>query len=201
VQTASEDTPGNRFEIRVCTSDDLPAICAIYNHYIVNTVISFEEEPLSVAELERRVAHYTDRHPWLVSIADGEVAGYAHAGLWQERSAYRHSLLTSVYVRHTDLGKGHGKALYEVLLAELATTDCHAIVAGIALPNAPSVALHERFGFAKVAHFPEVGRKFGRWVDVGYWQLTFPDHHLRRTEQPQAPGNGNARGQPSSNGR
>ena len=175
MQSSSERQQAEALVIRACVDADLSALCDIYNHYIANTVISFEVDALTPAEMGTRVAAYTQQYPWLVCEVDGVLAGYAYACRWQERSAYRHSVMSSIYLRHTETGKGLGKALYGALLCEVAKLDCHAIVAGIALPNAASVGLHEHFGFVKTAHFPEVGRKFGQWVDVGYWQLTFTD--------------------------
>lgn len=156
--------------IRPCHRNDWPRVCEIYNYYIENTIITFEEEALSVDALGARVSAYTQSYPWLVCVVEGAVVGYAYANPWHARSAYRHSVEITVYVRNTETGKGYGKALYQVLLKELAQLNCHVLVAGIALPNAPSVKLHEHFGFTQVAHFHEVGRKFGQWIDVGYWQ-------------------------------
>jgi L-amino acid N-acyltransferase YncA len=159
-------------ELRPCNANDLPEICDIYNHYIANTTITFEEEAISVEELGSRVSSYTRSHPWLVCVVDKAVVGYAYARKWHERSAYRHSVEATVYIKHTETGKGYGRALYQKLFHDLEKLDCHVILGGIALPNEPSVRLHEYFGFTKVAHFHEVGWKFGQWVDVGYWQKT-----------------------------
>ena len=99
------------------------------------------------------------------------LAGYAYATKWRVRHAYRYSVETSVYVGAGHGRKGYGSALYGELLRRLRTSGCHLAIAGIAQPNEASVALHERMGFRKVAHFGEVGFKFGRWLDVGYWEL------------------------------
>jgi phosphinothricin acetyltransferase len=104
---------------------------------------------------------------------EGRVLGYAYASKWRARPGYRHAVESSVYVDHGQRGRGLGLALYRALLARLEGR-FHAIIGGIALPNAASIALHERLGFRQVACFPEVGHKFGAWVDVGYWQLTLP---------------------------
>ena len=156
--------------VRPCEEQDMPAICEIYNYYIKNTTITFEEDELDVYAIKARVEAYTKSFPWLVCEVDGSVVGYAYATKWKERAAYRKSLEVTVYVKHSLGGKGYGKALYSVLLNSLNNLDCHVILAGIALPNEASIGLHEHFGFKKVAHFPEVGFKFGKWVDVGYWQ-------------------------------
>jgi L-amino acid N-acyltransferase YncA len=160
--------------IRPCTTADASAIAEIYNYYIDNTVISFEEEVVSEAEIAHRIASYTQTFPWLVCEVEGQVLGYAYATKWRERSAYRYSVEVSVYVQQTSKGQGYGKALYAALFKRLAEQGCHVLVGGIALPNAASVGLHEYFGFQKVAHFHDIGRKFNQWVDVGYWQKILP---------------------------
>lgn len=157
-------------EIRPCRPGDSQAICDIYNYYIEHTVISFEETALAAGDMEQRIASYTQRYPWLVCCADGELAGYAYANKWQLRCAYESCVETTVYLRPGEGGKGYGTALYGVLLELLQQQGFHVAIAGIALPNEASVRLHENFGYSKVGHFPEVGRKFGRWIDVGYWQ-------------------------------
>jgi L-amino acid N-acyltransferase YncA len=158
--------------IRPCTLEDAAALCHLYNHYIRNTVITFEEAPIDAAEMEHRIESYTQHYPWYICEVDTRVVGYAYASKWKERAAYKHSVEVSVYVAQDAARQGYGKALYSQLIAALSGAGCHALIGGIALPNAASVGLHEHFGFQKVAHFPEVGFKFGRWVDVGYWQKT-----------------------------
>lgn len=157
--------------IRPCIPADIPQICGIYNHYIAHTTITFEEETLQVAQMQARIEACMASYPWLVSVDEhGRVAAYAYAGKWKERASYRHTAETTVYVRDGWAGQGHGGALYEALLAALKDKGCHIALGCIAIPNDASVALHERFGFEKVAHFNEVGFKHGRWLDVGYWQ-------------------------------
>jgi phosphinothricin acetyltransferase len=156
--------------IRRVTGGDAPAIAAIYNHHVRNTIVTFEETPVDEATMRGRIADIDASHLWLVAEVDGRVAGYAYASAWRARSAYRHSVETTVYVAGDALGRGLGTALYGALLPELARRGFHCAMGGIALPNEASVALHERMGFAKVAHFREVGWKLGRWIDVGYWQ-------------------------------
>lgn len=157
--------------IRSVEVRDAGRIAAIYNHYVERTVITFEEEPLPVEAMAARVARLMADYPWLVYERGGAVVGYAYAAPWHERAAYRHSAETAVYVDAASSRQGVGSALYRALLGMLRERRCHSAAAGIALPNDASVALHEKCGFRKVAHFHEVGRKFGRWVDVGYWQL------------------------------
>ncbi len=156
--------------IRTYQASDLEGIRDIYNYYIENTVITFEELAITKEEMESRIISCLENYPWLVCVDDNEnVLGYAYASQWKGRSAYRHSVEITVYLDHKKGGQGFGKALYTELLSQLGER-FHAIFAGIALPNDASVGLHESFGFKKAAHFEEVGQKFGEWVDVGYWQ-------------------------------
>jgi L-amino acid N-acyltransferase YncA len=108
--------------------------------------------------------------PWLVAEQAQQIVGYAFAGKWKGRYAYRYSVESSVYLDPAYTGQGVGTQLYRALLAVLQERSIHVVIGGIALPNAASVALHERLGFTQVAHFREVGYKFGQWIDVGYWQ-------------------------------
>ena len=159
--------------IRPANKDDCQAIAGIYNHYITHTTVTFEEEPVGpdtmAARLEETAAASL---PWLVIEEGGRVVGYAYAGKWKGRCAYRYSVESTVYLEPSATGRRLGSALYDVLLPRLRERGAHVVIAGIALPNAASVALHEKLGMEKVAHFKEVGFKFDRWIDVGYWQLT-----------------------------
>ena len=162
--------------IRPATPQDAAAIAAIYNPYIAETTISFEEEPVGMEEMRGRIAAVQDGGlPWLVLERDGEIAGYAYATKWRVRHAYRFSVETSVYLAPRHAGKGAGTALYTALLEILREAGCHLAIGGIAQPNAASVALHEKMGYRKVAHFGEVGFKFGRWIDVAYWERRLDD--------------------------
>ncbi|MEQ9813537.1 MAG: arsinothricin resistance N-acetyltransferase ArsN1 [Azospirillaceae bacterium] len=160
--------------IRPATIDDAAAIQAIYAPVVEETVISFEEEPPSVSEMARRIAATLRDHPFLVANLDGVIAGYAYAGPYRSRPAYRWSVDVTVYVDPARHRRGIGRALYGALLTELARRGTHAAFAGIALPNPGSVALHEATGFVHAGTHREAGRKFGRWVDVGWWQYLFP---------------------------
>ncbi|SHG64277.1 arsinothricin resistance N-acetyltransferase ArsN1 family B [Massilia sp. CF038] len=163
-------------ELRNATAADAPAIAAIYNHYILNTTISFEEEPVTAPVIAARIAEVQAAGlPWLVALMNGELVAYAYATKWRVRAAYRFSVESSVYVAQNRARTGLGKALYRVLIERLRTAGVHLVIGGIALPNEPSVALHEAMGYVKAAHFTEVGRKFDRWIDVGYWQLKLGD--------------------------
>jgi phosphinothricin acetyltransferase len=157
--------------IRVCATTDAAAIAKIYDYYVRETVVTFEETAVSVDEMARRIDDIGARFPWLVWEHGGAVVGYAYASSWKSRSAYRFSVESTIYLAASHHGGGIGTKLYGALIAELKTRGFHTAVGGIALPNAASVALHEKLGFTKIAQFAEVGRKFDRWVDVGYWQL------------------------------
>jgi L-amino acid N-acyltransferase YncA len=119
----------------------------------------------------QRIRETTQSLPWLVWEEDGRLLGFCYASKWKGRCAYRYSAGSTVYLHPASVGKGIGSQLYEALLTELRGRQIHTVIGGIALPNEASVALHERFGFEKVAHFKEVGRKFDEWIDIGYWQL------------------------------
>ena len=157
--------------IRRAKSDDAGQIAEIYNFYILNTHHTFETEPLSAEEMRERVAEICENYPYLVAEENGEILGYVYATQFKLRQAYKHSVEASIYVKNQAKQKGIGSKLYEKLLAELAETDVHAIIAGISLPNEASVKFHEKLGYEKVAHFKEVGYKLGRWVDVGFWEM------------------------------
>lgn len=160
-------------ELRDAMPDDAAAIVTIYNHFVVSTTISFEEIPVLELAMRQRIAEVQEAGlPWLVAVVDGAVAGYAYASKWRVRPAYRFSVESSVYVAPSHARQGLGAALYAALIDRLSRCGRHSIMGGIALPNEASVALHEKLGFVKVAHFSEVGLKFDRWIDVGYWQLT-----------------------------
>jgi len=158
--------------IRDAKHDDAIDIAYIYNYYIATSHATFEIDPIDEAEMLRRIEEcWYAGYPFLVCEENDEIVGYAYGRRFRVRQAYLHSVEVTVYVRpgHTELGIG--KLLYESLFEELKKGDFHAVIAGISLPNDASVKLHEKFGFEKVAHFREVGRKFDRWIDVGYWQL------------------------------
>ena len=163
----------NFYLIQSAKSHDADAIRAIYNHYVQTTAISFEEEPISAEEMEERIAKVLSLNlPWLVAESPAGLVGYAYATKWRERHAYRFTAECTVYVAPEAVGTGVGSALYERLFPLLKNQGFHAVIAVVALPNTSSAALHEKFGMEQVAHFRQVGYKFGRWHDVGNWQST-----------------------------
>ncbi len=157
--------------IRSVKHDDAAHIAGIYNHYVVNSIVTFELESVSVDEMAKRIDTICKRYPYLVYEEDGVVLGYAYATQWKARQAYQHSVESSVYLHHDAIGKGIGSMLYAMLLDKLKEMSIHAVIGGISLPNEPSITLHEKFGFEKIGQFKQVGRKFNRWIDVGYWEL------------------------------
>ncbi|MEM1405433.1 MAG: N-acetyltransferase family protein [Bacteroidota bacterium] len=153
-------------------SDDLN-IANIYNYYILNSMSTFEEQPVSQGEMRLRIEQVQVSLPWLVYETNNEIRGYAYATQWKPRSAYRNTVESTVYVRYDSYGKGIGRQLYEKLIEELKALKLHAVLAGITLPNEASMVLHEKLGFTKVGKLKEVGYKFEKWADVGYWELIF----------------------------
>jgi phosphinothricin acetyltransferase len=117
-----------------------------------------------------RVREVLKDYPWLVFEKNNKVIGYAYASKWKARSAYRFSAESTIYLHHNYIGIGVGTMLYQALIEDVKKRDVHRLIAGIALPNEPSIALHERQGFTKCAQFNEVGFKQNRWIDVGYWE-------------------------------
>lgn len=159
-------------KIRSADLPDAPQIAEIYNYYIASSHATFEVDQIDAVETESRMRNVIDRgYPFFVAEENDEIAGYAYGHQFRERQAYRHSIEVSVYVKPGWERRNIGTNLYEALFAEIKKGDFRAIIAGISLPNDASVRLHERFGMKKVAHFREVGRKFDRWIDVGYWEL------------------------------
>lgn len=160
--------------IRTVQRDDAEAIASIYNHYITHTTVTFEEEAVDAAEIQTRIANIqAENLPYLVAEdSSGKVIGYAYAGKWRERYSYRFSVEVTVYLSAEHSGQGVGSKLYEALFAALKAKSIHVAIGGITLPNNASIALHEKFGMQKAAHFKEVGFKFNQWLDVGYWQVT-----------------------------
>ena len=157
--------------IRQVVSADAAAISGIYNYYINNTVISFEERPVSINEMEKRIRDVTVEYPWLAAEEAGEILGYAYASKFKDRSAYRYTAEITVYLKNGKEGKGLGTQLISRLIDEARTRGIHTLISCITLPNERSVAIHEKFGFKKIAHFKEVGFKFNQWLDVGFWEL------------------------------
>ena len=158
-------------QVRDAAQGDAVALADIYNPYVLETTITFEEVGASPTCMAERVAEaVASRLPFLVAESAGVPVGFAYASRWKGRCAYRFAAETTVYVDRRQWRRGTGSALYARVLYLLQDAGYHAAIGGIALPNEPSIRLHERLGFTQVAHFREVGFKFNRWIDVGYWQ-------------------------------
>jgi phosphinothricin acetyltransferase len=162
--------------IRFADESDAAAIAGIYRPVVESTAISFETVPPDRNEMARRIVDTTREHPWLVCEIGGRVAGYAYATKHRVRSAYRWSVDTSVYVDASLRQSGVGRGLYGSLFGILSAQGYFNAYAGIALPNAASVGLHEAVGFRKIGVYQRVGYKFGEWRDVGWWQLELRAH-------------------------
>lgn len=157
--------------VRPASDADCEQLVGIYNFYIETSTVTFEEVGLTADELGLRLKRSQGQGlPWLVAEQDQDILGYAYAAPWRERSAYRHSVEVSAYVRPDRVGNGIGMALYGELLAQLEALPLRTAVAVIPLPNPASVALYQKLGFVQVAHLKAIGFKLGRWIDVGYWQ-------------------------------
>jgi L-amino acid N-acyltransferase YncA len=172
-----------RSKIRLAAERDAATIAAIYGPYVESTIISFEVQPPGEDDMRGRLAQTLPSHPWLVCEQGGEVAGFAYASPHRARAAYGWSVDTAVYIadRHHRCGIGHG--LYVSLLAILAAQGFVNAFAGITLPNAASVGLHERVGFQPIGVYRRVGFKLGAWRDVGWWQLALAPYPA----EPEAP--------------
>ncbi len=159
-------------EIRPARVADLEALNDLYNQYVTTTHYTFDLEPMTMAARREWFGHYGEagRHRVLVAIRDGALAGYTSSSRYRPKAGYDTSVETSIYLAPDAIGAGLGTRLYAALFKSLEGEDAHRAYAGIALPNPASIALHERFGFKKVAHFTEQGRKFDRYWDVAWFE-------------------------------
>jgi L-amino acid N-acyltransferase len=157
--------------IRLAGPDDLEAINAIYNHYVVTSTATFQDDPSTPAERAEWFAHHGADLPVTVAEVDGEVAGWASLSRFHTRCAYRHTVEASIYIRHDRLGMGLGRALLADLVERGRAAGHHSIIGLICTESVASLRLFESHRFARVAHLREVGHKAGRWLDVVYVQL------------------------------
>ena len=162
--------PAGCFAIRDAVDGDAEACAAIYAPYVVGTTITFEDEPPPAAEIARRIATAQQRHAWVVLEDAGRVVGYAYAGPYKERAAYRWTCEVSVYLAEDHTGRGCGRALYVALFSRLAERGFRTAVAGMTLPNPASEALHRSLGFETVGIWRRIGWKHGAWRDVAWAQ-------------------------------
>ena len=158
--------------VRPATQRDMPEVNDIYNHYVLESHYTFDIEPVSLDWRREWFSHYgtEGRYRLLVAVEDNRVIGYASSSRFRPKPGYETSVETSVYLDPGAVGKGVGSRLYEELFRSLQGQDVHRAYAGICLPNPPSIAMHERIGFKRVALFTEQGRKFGRYWDVAWFE-------------------------------
>ncbi|HTQ13364.1 MAG TPA: GNAT family N-acetyltransferase [Rhizomicrobium sp.] len=166
----------SRSVIRHAEARDLPALLAIYNHYVVETPVTFDVEARTLAQRREWFAQFarTGRYRCFAAEMDGTTVAYACSARFKEKEAYATTIETSVYCAPGHTGRGLGRALYQALFAAIAGQDIHRAFAGVTLPNAASVALHEALGFRHIGTYDEIGRKFGRFWDVGLFERSFP---------------------------
>jgi len=181
VPARSAGEPTVPLRLRLATEDDAASLLAIYRPIVEHTHISFELEAPSVAEMARRIREHGSLAPYLVCEQGGQALGYAYAAPFRPRRAYRFTVETTVYVAEAGRRRGIASALCRALLDGVRAQGFVTAVAGIALPNEASVALHERLGFRRAALLPAVGFKLGAWHDVGWWSL-----RLREPPSPQS---------------
>ena len=163
--------------VRSAAPDDLPALTELYNYYVLHTPITFD---LAMQVPEQRRAWFDEhkdsgRHRLLVAEEHGTIVGYASSSRWRPKPAYETTVEASIYVRHDAVGRGIGRRLYGALFDAIADAGVHTVVAGVALPNPASIALHERFGFRRVGVFHAVGRKFDQFWDVAWFERPMRD--------------------------
>jgi phosphinothricin acetyltransferase len=156
--------------IRKAVDADARDICEIYNHYVTKTTVTFEENPVPEDAMRQRMVVIQKDFPYLCCEKEGRVCGYAYLNSWKARSAYRHTAESTVYLRDGEQGGGIGTRLYAALLDEAVRSGLHTVIGVVALPNEACRRMNEKLGFDQVAHFRQVGWKFGRWLDVGCWQ-------------------------------
>jgi phosphinothricin acetyltransferase len=157
--------------IRVATQNDLDAINDIYNHYVFNSTCTYQEEPEKIESRREWFAKHGPRHPVTVAEMDGRIVGWGSLSPYHARSAYRNTVENSVYVHHEFHRRGIGAAILADLIVRARAIGHRAIIAGIDADQTASVAIHAKFGFQHVGHLKQVGRKFGRWLDVIYMEL------------------------------
>jgi phosphinothricin acetyltransferase len=158
--------------IRFARESDLERLTEIYNYYVIHTPITFDLEPLSVAERYEWFRHHSASgpHRLLIAETDGLVVGYVTSSRFRPKAAYETSVETSIYLAPDATGRGLGTALYAALFAALAAEDLHRAYAGVTLPNTASLALHRKVGFRSIGVYREVGRKFGKYWDVEWFE-------------------------------
>jgi L-amino acid N-acyltransferase YncA len=172
--------------VRSATTADASACAAIYASYVSDTAITFEAVPPGPAEMAERIAAALQTHAWVVLEDDGRVVGYAYAGPFKSRAAYRWSCEVSVYLEIGRRRTGAGRMLYDALFSRLVERGFRTVVAGMTLPNDASLGLHAAMGFEPVGVYRRIGWKHGAWHDVAWTQrsLVFDEDPLVLDEDP-----------------
>ena len=165
-QRQNAEKEDDECHIRPVTLADTEAITAIYNHYIQETTVTFETEPITTEEMARRIKDISAQFPYFVYEKDGKILAYCYAHLWKERAAYSNTLETTIYVEQRAVHQGLGSLMVRRLIELCRAQGYHALIACITEENEASVKMHEKLGFKQVSSFKEVGKKFGRWLDV-----------------------------------
>ena len=176
--------------IRSASEADAPALLAIYRPFVETTAVSFETIVPTVEQFAARIAKALAGWQWLVAEHDGQCIGYAYGSTHRERSAYRWSVEVSAYIDPNYRRQGVGRALYVRLFEELAQKGFCNAYAGTTLPNEGSIALHRSLGFEFIGTFKAVGRKFGTWHDVAWFQRSLRDSPLSEQLPEGADGRG-----------
>ncbi len=167
------------FDVRPATEADLAAINDIYNHYVLHSTCTYQEETESLNGRRQWFHHHGEKHPVIVATAGKEVVGWGSLSAYHERSAYRRTVENSVYVHHEHHRSGIGSLLLQELIDRARSLGHRVIIAGIDGEQTASVALHAKFHFEKVGYFKQVGFKFGRWLDVIYMELSLEGESVR----------------------
>lgn len=162
------------YTVRAATESDLAAINEIYNHYVLHSTCTYQDEPETLEERGCWFSHHGAKHPIIVAVDNACVVGWGSLSAYHPRSAYRHTVENSIYVHHQYQRRGIGSLLLEELIVRARRLGHRAIIAGIDAEQTASIALHAKFQFEKVGHLREVGFKFDRWLDVLYMELNLP---------------------------
>lgn len=150
---------------------DALQIVNIYNHYVKTSVVTFDKSPFTKEDFEERIKSISSKFPFIVFEENNEVLGYAYANVWRTKPAYKHTVECTLYLRQDSFGKKIGSQLYTKLLSLLKEQGIKIVIGGLSLPNDESIGLHKKFGFRQVGYFEKVGEKFGKLIDVSFWQL------------------------------
>ncbi len=159
--------------IRTAQLEDINQLLAIYNHYVSNTIATLDHDLMTLKQMKTLLKSVLDQYLFLVFEEEGKIQAYAYASAWKSKHGYKNAVESTIYLNPEAVGKGIGTRLYYRLIQDLKKQGFQSVIAGLSLPNTRSVALHEKLGYIKVAHFGQIGEKFGKRVDVGYWQLNF----------------------------